>query len=118
MSDRRRQARSVFLPPAEARVDIASDATAIASKKTSPVRLWDLSTGGCLLESREQFPVGTVGVLRIDLDGHQWCEWFRVCRVQAEEGRQGTSLLGAEFLLLAPPRHDSLRRAARDLLGM
>jgi hypothetical protein len=36
--------------------------------------------------------------------------------VHAEEGRRGTCLLGAEFLPLAPAGHDSLRRAASELL--
>jgi len=91
--------------------------TLIALKKTSSIRIRDLSSGGCLLESREQLPVGTVGVLHIDIDGRPHREWFRVCRVHAEEGRRGMCLLGAEFLPLAPAGHDSLRRAVRDLLG-
>ena len=90
--------------------------TLIALKKTSPIRIWDVSRGGCLIESREQLPIGTVGVLHVDLDGRRRREWFRVCRVHAEEGRRGTCLLGAEFLPLAPAGHDSLRRAASELL--
>jgi len=89
--------------------------TFIALKKTAAIRIWDVSSGGCLLESREHLPVGTVGLLHIDLDGQRRREWFRICRVHAEEGRRGTCLLGAEFLPLAPAGHDSLRRAARDL---
>ena len=91
--------------------------TLISLKKTSQIRVWDVSSGGCLLESREHFPIGTVGVLHIDLDGRRRREWFRVCRVHAEEGRRGTCLLGAEFLPLAPAGHDSLRLAASELLG-
>jgi PilZ domain-containing protein len=91
--------------------------TFIALKRTSPIRIWNVSSGGCLLESRERFPVGAVGVLHVDLDGQPRREWFRVCRVHAVEGRRGTCLLGAEFLPLAPAGHDSLRRAASDLLG-
>jgi len=94
-----------------------STVTLIALKKTTSIRIWDVSSGGCLLESREQLPVGTVGVLHVDLDGQRHREWFRVCRVHAEEGRRGTCLLAAEFLLLAPAGHDSLRRAASDLLA-
>src|SRR4029450_7197734 len=55
------------------------------------------------------------GVLHMDIDGQPHREWFRICRVHAEEGRRGTCLLGAEFLPLAPAGHDSLRRAARDV---
>jgi hypothetical protein len=94
-----------------------STVTLIALKKTSPIRIWNMSSGGFLLESRELLPIGTVGVLHVDLDGRRHREWFRVCRVHAEEGRRGTCLLGAEFLPLAPAGHDSLRRAASDRLG-
>ena len=87
----------------------------ITLKRTSDLRLWDVSGGGCLLESREQLPIGTVGLLHVDLDGLQHHEWFRVCRVHAEEGRRGTCLLGAEFLPLAPAGRDSIRLATRDL---
>ena len=89
--------------------------TLIALKKTSDVRIWDVSSGGCLLESREQLPIGTVGRLHVDVDGQGRHEWFRICRVHADEGRRGTCLLGVEFLPLAPAGRDSLRRAARDL---
>jgi hypothetical protein len=89
--------------------------TLITLKKTSGIRIWNLSTGGCLVESQEQFPVGTVGVLHVELEGQRRREWFRVCRVHAEEGRRGTCLLGAEFLALGPAGRDSLRLAARDL---
>jgi hypothetical protein len=89
--------------------------TLIALTKTTQLRVWNISVGGCLLESREQLPVGTVGVLSIILDGQRRREWFRICRVHAEEGRRGTCLLGAEFLPLAPAGHDSLRRAVDEL---
>ena len=89
--------------------------TLITLKKTSGIRIWNVSSGGCLFESQEQFPVGTVGLLHVELDGQRRREWFRVCRVHAEEGRRGTCLLGAEFLALAPAGRDSLRLAARDL---
>jgi len=89
--------------------------TFAALVKTNDIRVWDMSAGGCLLESRTLLPIGTVGLLVIDLDGHRRREWFRICRVHAEEGRRGTCLLGAEFLPLAPAGHDSLRRAARDV---
>ena len=87
----------------------------ITLKKTSGLRIWDVSGGGCLLESQEQCPIGTVGVLHVELDGRHRREWFRVCRVHAEEGRRGTCLLGAEFLTLRPAGRESLRLAARDL---
>src|SRR5262249_13102932 len=82
--------------------------------KSADVRVWDMSAGGCLLESRERLPIGTVGLLSMEFDGRRRREWFRICRVHAEEGRRGMCLLGAEFLPLAPAGVDSLRRAASE----
>lgn len=84
--------------------------TASLTKETS-IRVWDMSAGGCLLESREFLPVGTVGLLSMELDGRARREWFRICRVHANEGRRGMCLVAAEFLPLAPAGLDSLRSA-------
>jgi hypothetical protein len=86
---------------------------ATLTKHTS-LRVWDISEGGCLLESKESLPIGTVGLLSLDLDGQQRREWFRVCRVHAAEGRRGTCLLAAEFLPLATAGHESVRGAMRE----
>ena len=64
-----------------------------------PVQVRDLSTGGCLLETRAYLPVGTVGVLEMEIEGKRCVEWFRIRRTQDTQGRSGTYLLGAEFLL-------------------
>jgi hypothetical protein len=85
--------------------------------RTMDIRLWDVSAGGCLLEFAEFVPVGTVGVLALELDDRRHLEWFRVCRVHGDEGRRSRCLVGAEFLVLSPPRHDSLRMAIARLRG-
>jgi hypothetical protein len=85
-------------------------------KRTTALRVWNMSAGGCLLESRELLPIGTVGLLAMNLDGRPRREWFRICRVHAQEGRRGMCLLAAEFLPLSPAGPLSLRRAAHDLL--
>ena len=93
--------------------------TATLTKHTS-LRVWDIGEGGCLLESRESLPVGTVGLLSMELDGERRREWFRICRVHADEGRRGTCLLAAEFLPLAAAGGDTVRgtlRHWRDLAG-
>jgi hypothetical protein len=79
--------------------------------RTKPIRVYDVSAGGCLVESRESFPVGTVGLLSMDFDGCRRQEWIRVCRVHAHEGRRGTCLVSVEFLPLEPAGVDSLRGA-------
>ena len=87
--------------------------TATLTKHTS-LRVWDIGEGGCLLESRESLPVGTVGLLSMELDGRSRREWFRICRVHADEGRRGTCLLAAEFLPLAVAGGASVRGAVRE----
>ena len=85
--------------------------TIVSLTKTKNIRVYDVSAGGCLLESRESLPVGAVGLLSIDVDGRRRQEWIRVCRVHANEGRRGTCLVSVEFLPLEPAGADSLRGA-------
>ena len=74
----------------------------------------DLSTGGCLLETRAYLPIGTVGVLDMEIEGKRCVEWFRIRRTQATQGRSGAYLFGAEFLLpVAVAGECSLRGAVR-----
>lgn len=78
------------------------------------VQVRDLSTGGCLLETRAYLPVGTVGVLDMEIEGKRCVEWFRIRRTQATQGRSGAYLFGAEFLLpVAVAGETSLRGAVR-----
>lgn len=85
--------------------------TIVSLTKTKNIRVYDVSAGGCLLESRESLPVGAVGMLSIDVDGRRRQEWIRVCRVHANEGRRGMCLVSVEFLPLEPAGTDSLRGA-------
>ena len=79
--------------------------------RTKHIRIYNVSAGGCLLESRESLPVGAVGVLSMNVDGCHRQEWIRVCRVHASEGRRGTCLVSVEFLPLEPAASSSLRGA-------
>jgi hypothetical protein len=83
--------------------------------RTKPIRIYDVSAGGCLLESREPLPVGTVGLLTMNFDGRLRQEWIRVCRVQADESRRGPCLVSVEFLPLEPASAESLRGAVLRL---
>jgi hypothetical protein len=85
--------------------------TIVSLTRTKNIRVYDVSAGGCLLESRELLPVGAVGLLSIDVDGRPRQEWIRVCRVHANEGRRGTCLVSVEFLPLEPAGTDSVRGA-------
>jgi Flp pilus assembly pilin Flp len=77
------------------------------------VQVRDLSTGGCLLETRAYLPIGTVGVLDLEIEGKRCVEWFRIRRTQATHGRGGAYLFGAEFLLPVAVAESSLRGAVR-----
>ena len=83
--------------------------------RTKPIRIYDVSAGGCLLESREPLPIGTVGLLTMNFDGRLRQEWIRVCRVQADESRRGPCLVSVEFLPLEPAGGESLRGAVLRL---
>jgi hypothetical protein len=86
--------------------------------KTKSIRIYDVSAGGCLLESREPLPVGTVGLLTMNFDGRLRQEWIRVCRVQADESRRGPCLVSVEFLPLEPAGTESLRGAVLRLRAL
>jgi hypothetical protein len=93
-------------------ISVENASVAIVSlTKTKHIRVYNISAGGCLLESRELLPVGAVGRLSIEVDGQRRQEWIRVSRVHAKEGRRGTCLLSVEFLPLGPAGTDSLRGA-------
>lgn len=85
--------------------------TIVSLTRTKHIRIYNVSAGGCLLESRESLPVGAVGVLSMNVDGRRRQEWIRVCRVHASEGRRGTCLVSVEFLSLEPAGSSSLRGA-------
>jgi len=86
--------------------------------KTKSIRIFDVSAGGCLIESREPLPIGTVGLLTMNFDGRLRQEWIRVCRVQADESRRGPSLVSVEFLPLEPAGTESLRGAVLRLRAL
>jgi len=77
--------------------------------KDVDVRVRDVSTSGCLLESQARLAVGTVGMLDVEFEGQRRVEWFRVCRVQAGDGGGGAFFVGAEFLPFAAAGQQSLR---------
>lgn len=95
--------------------DTQRPVTITSLTQTKPIRIYDVSAGGCLIETRESIAVGTVGLLTMDFEGRQREEWIRVCRVHAAERRQGTYLVSVEFLPLEPAGDDSLRGAVLRL---
>ena len=74
------------------------------------VRVVDLSSTGCLLESSVRLSEGAVGTLHLTVDGRRYRETLRISRVGSTAGRSGAHQAGAQFLTLG-----SSRRALRHL---
>lgn len=82
-----------------------------------PTRLVEVSRSGCLLESGHRIEEGTVGALRIDVDGHTYLEDIRATRCVAIAGSGSSYLIGVEFLQTGRPDGMSIRRALSASLG-
>ena len=75
------------------------------------VGICDVSRTGCRLEGALPLPVGTVGMLTVDVDGDPHVEMFRVSRISQRSGTEGRYEAGVEFLPFptdAPALHDLL----------
>jgi hypothetical protein len=74
-----------------------------------PIRVRDVSTSGCQLESPEVLMEGAVGQLEIAIDGQLQKEPLRVCRSIRTPGGQWPWRSGAHFLALEVPSPASVR---------
>lgn len=63
-------------------------------------RLVNCSPSGCLLETNARVEVGTIGTLRVSIDGREFADDIQVVRCQAIEGAS-LFQVGAKFLLTA-----------------
>lgn len=75
-----------------------------------PTRLIEISRSGCLLESGQRVDEGTVGALRLEVEGHSYDEDVRVTRCVAVAGSGSSYLVGVEFLQTAGSDGTSIRR--------
>jgi len=73
------------------------------------VRVRDVSAAGCLLESADLLPEGTVGQLELTIDGERHLETLQVCRSTRSSGGGLPWRAGARFLSLAAPPATSVR---------
>jgi hypothetical protein len=80
-----------------------------------PVRLVDISTSGCLLESPNRLDKGTTGSLRVIFEDQHYVDDVRIIRCSQCEGSSRVYHLGAEFLWTTNPRENSLRRVLARL---
>jgi PilZ domain len=75
------------------------------------LHLLNCSSSGCLVEMRSPIEVGTIGTLRLVVDGNPFSEDVQVVRCQQIEGAGSVYHVGAKFLWTASPDNGSLRRA-------
>jgi hypothetical protein len=79
------------------------------------VRLVNISSSGCLVESGSRLEAGMAGALRVMVAGEVYSDDVRISRVQQRQGAGGTWQIGVEFLWTAPPGPRSLRRVVGRL---
>jgi hypothetical protein len=74
-----------------------------------PIRVRDVSAAGCLIESADLLPEGTVGQLEMIIDGERHLETVQVCRSTRTSGGGLPWRAGARFLSLTAPPPTSVR---------
>ena len=92
----------------------ADDCVGVITREVR-VRLVNISTSGCLLESSLRLEAGTAGDLRIRVGGETYADDVRIARVQQVQGAGSTWQVGAEFLWTTQPGTRSLRRVVGRL---
>jgi hypothetical protein len=85
-----------------------------AIERRTRMRVIDISSVGCLIESTVLLDVGTVGLLDVEIGGRRCTEAFRICRSMHTPGAVWPYRAGAEFLTLevrtgVPLRHEIAR---------
>jgi hypothetical protein len=81
-----------------------------------PTRLVEISRSGCLLESAHRIEEGTVGALRLEVQGRKYSEDVRATRCVAVAGSGSSYLVGVEFLDTGRTDRTSIRRAMLSAL--
>jgi len=75
------------------------------------IRLLNCSSSGCLVETKSSLKVGTIGSLRLTIDGEEFVDDLMVVRCQPIEGSGSVFHVGAKFLWTEAPGRKTLRRA-------
>jgi PilZ domain len=92
----------------------ADDCVGVITREVR-VRLVNISSSGCLIESSTRLEPGTAGDLRIRVGGDVYTDDVRVARVQQVQGAGSTWHVGTEFLWTTQPGTRSLRRVVARL---
>lgn len=75
------------------------------------IQLLNCSSSGCLVETNSRVHVGTIGTLRLQVDGMEFTEEVQIVRCQQIAGAGSVYHVGAQFLWTTAPASGSLRRA-------
>ncbi len=92
----------------------ADDVLAVLGRDVS-VRVVDVSSSGCLLQSEVQLVAGTTGSLRVTYDGAEYVDDVRVIRCHHPANGNGWFGVGAQFLWTSRPDERSVRRLVASL---
>jgi hypothetical protein len=106
VTDTGRDARPSSLPGATPRPALPALGVLI---RRVPVRIHDVSSTGCLLESADVLAEGAVGQLEIHFNDITHQEPLRICRSSTVSGTAWPWRSGAHFLSLTPPLASSVR---------
>ena len=74
-----------------------------------PVRLRDVSAAGCLLETSDALPEGSIGLLELVVNGQRHSETLQISRSVRLTGSAGPWRSGAHFLSFMAPLPTSVR---------
>jgi hypothetical protein len=85
--------------------------------RSIPVRLVEVSRGGCRLESDGRIESGTSGQLAVELEGVMRIDDVRVARCQPRAGAGPVFQLGAELLRTRRLGRRTVRMAVRKIIG-
>lgn len=80
-----------------------------------PMRVLDVSRGGCLFESSQPVKAGRMATVRLALNGGWYVEDVRVTRCEPIPGRASAYHVGAEFLRTRRMPEQSLQAAVARL---
>jgi hypothetical protein len=95
---------------------ILARATLATLVRTVPVRVLDVSSAGCRIESRRWLTAGTVGRLHVSLQGQGHEDDVRIARCQVRQGAGRSYLAGAELLGTRRLNGRTIRLAIQELV--
>jgi hypothetical protein len=90
-------------------IDVRGGLTVGVLARDYGVRLLNCSSSGCLLETTIPMDVGTIGSLRVELNGQELLDHIQVVRCHQIQGAGSVYHVGAKFLLTESPVRHTVR---------